>query len=411
MAKQELTQTFRTEGAEKSAQQVNAFQQSLENLRTESEKLANLKGDPGATVEQIKAQAVAVNQAKKAYSELGGEISDTTFNSDAFAAVLSRIHPALGGLVTGVRDAARSLGDLGTKQFSVTQLFAAGKKGVAEYGSTLALLGAGGAALLALSALAKAYAQVAEEAKKAKEASQEFNEENRRLIDQAREFDRLRLNAIESGAVPTGQSEGDRKAQRSSFRQLQNRFGLSSERAFGIATGQEAPLTPEQELELSVRGITNRRSVAREDLNRGTLSTDSLDFVSEITGMSQEKIKRLLAENKRVGESGGIAGVRDFTFGEAPISAFLNAISGSLRLGNIGEAGGIGSPGGIGGVETNESAELRRLMTVLGEAARDLKQAATSLNRSGQATTSAMDSVARKTPRTAVPGRMNVGLG
>ncbi len=263
MVEQSLRQTIQQEGAEESAKAIGVFEQSAKDLREELERLGKLQADPGATTEQLKTQASAVNQAKKAYQELGGEVGQTNVDMDALSAVLGRVNPAFGNLISGARDAARSLGSLGN--VPVNQFLSKGVSLAREYAGTLKLLGAGTAAYLAVTQIARQWEKVKEQELAAIEAARQFEQANRK-IGENRENVRDEVVRSFAESNPRATDEQVQAAVDKAFREVQN-LGADVSGAVARATGRAAPLSEDQEAFLSrTQGLGARRKEAAREL-------------------------------------------------------------------------------------------------------------------------------------------------
>ncbi len=241
MAKQELTQTFKTEGAEETVQQVNAYQQALQDLVAEQEKLGNVQLDSGATVDQLKAQKAAVDDASRSFSELGGNVGEGAFNVANLSAAIGGVNPRIGRLARTLTEVARVAGGLGEKQLTLNGLIQAGSKLMREYSGAAKLLAAAGGAVAGVFLLVSAWEKVKLETQAAKKALEEFKREAKETVDEAGNLEEAVIKAMRAANIPLSEervSQGLKKAR--SFRDV-----LETDDAARVGVGVDAPPSPQ----------------------------------------------------------------------------------------------------------------------------------------------------------------------
>lgn len=112
---------------------------------------------------QVEETAKATDQAEGAQQKLNAAEGD-------YVAILSRIHPALGGVLDSMLKGSKIAGDLASQNINLTGAFGKATEAIKANAGALKLIGAGGLVVAAIYAIVHAIRLMREEAEKAEKA-------------------------------------------------------------------------------------------------------------------------------------------------------------------------------------------------------------------------------------------------
>ena len=176
MAEREAITRLTVKGADQAAgdlKKVTEAQRDQAAAAKEQETATGAAGGAG-TAAGAAAVAAATRETAEATTEAAKATPEYSGNAANLAAVLTAVHPALGGLVTVLENALKLTGDLGTAKLDLGKIIDVVTKSVQGNAAAYLVLGAGGAAFAAISAAVGQWKELRQEAAAAVTAVQQY---------------------------------------------------------------------------------------------------------------------------------------------------------------------------------------------------------------------------------------------
>ncbi|HEB80081.1 MAG TPA: hypothetical protein ENI79_06380 [Rhodospirillales bacterium] len=256
----------------------------------------------------------------------------------------------------------------------------------------------------------------------ATEKLEKFEEQNRRILDQNKDFDQRFAGAVAGGAVAPG-DEKSRAKKKSKFDGLVSQ-GVPEDLAFDISTGQKG-LSKSQKDFFESNSFRGQRGQIAEDLERGTLTTDQIEAIAKQLNLETEDVEARVKDARTlIGggeiEAGLFADFKDFLSGadkgaelEAEAREVLGAVGkASVTLERDRESGADFNKLGTGTFINEGIDATRELAAFVKEAGADLvegakmslqssRKVAALMERGAKSSSEAADRTARQVVQTA----------
>lgn len=291
---------------------VDALAQAQRELKATQEALANAR--TSGVVEDVARWTAEEKRLSGVVDELQGKQEALNLRVEQFTALLSRIHPALGGVADAMLKGSKIAGELGGKNLSdLTKGFGSLGDAIKSNSGALLTFAAGGAVLAGITLITKAVERMRLEWQEATKALNEQIDAMTKL----RNEERAQAQAIENIAATRregGFTAEEARAAKDQAGRIQRRFGFIDQGAINQAVAM-APGRSDEEtariardiqlgrltIDPNERGATRERGINRQ-LGRDTAALDR-EFQTEATQRRELQAEAFRQANSQLGGS------------------------------------------------------------------------------------------------------------